>query len=58
MKPELYSYWFDIDGVRTLDPANAYVVRDIASLASMFIMPGNRQTSVSEGLLCRCRISA
>ena len=30
LKPELYSYWFDIDGVRTLDPANAYVVRDIA----------------------------
>lgn len=46
LKPELYSYWFDIDGVRTLDPANAYVVRDIASLASMFIMPGNRQTDL------------
>ena len=38
--PGLYDYWFEIDGVRTLDPSNPYVVRDIASLANIFIVPG------------------
>ena len=43
LKPELYSYWFDIDGVRTLDPANAYVVRDIASLGKHVHHARNRR---------------
>lgn len=38
--PDLYDYWFEIDGVRTLDPSNPYVARDIASLANIFIVPG------------------
>lgn len=38
--PELYDYWFEVDGVRTLDPSNPYVARDIASLANIFIVPG------------------
>lgn len=37
---DLYSYWFDVDGVRTLDPANAYVMRDIASLTNIMVVPG------------------
>lgn len=40
LSPDLYDYWFDIDGVRTLDPSNPYTVRDIASLFNIFIMPG------------------
>lgn len=39
--PDLYDYWFDVDGVRTLDPSNPYTVRDIASLFNIFIMPGD-----------------
>lgn len=38
--PDLYDYWFEVDGVRTLDPSNPYVARDIASLANIFIVPG------------------
>ena len=40
LAPDLYDYWFDIDGVRTLDPSNPYTVRDIASLFNIFIVPG------------------
>ena len=40
--PDLYDYWFEIDGVRTLDPGNPYVARDIASLANIFIVPGGK----------------
>lgn len=38
--PDLYDYWFEVDGVRTLDPSNPYVARDIAGLANIFIVPG------------------
>lgn len=38
--PDLYDYWFEIDGVRTLDPSNPYVARDIARLSNIFIVPG------------------
>lgn len=38
--PDLYDYWFEIDGVKTLDPSNPYVARDIASLSNIFIVPG------------------
>lgn len=40
--PDLYDYWFEIDGVKTLDPSNPYVARDIASLANIFIVPGGK----------------
>lgn len=40
--PNLYDYWFEIDGVKTLDPSNPYVVRDIGSLANFFIVPGGK----------------
>ena len=29
---DLYTYFFMVDGVRVLDPANVHVVRDVASL--------------------------
>ncbi len=39
---ELYSYAFIVDGFRTLDPANVYINRDVASVANIFII-GNGQ---------------
>ena len=38
--PDLYDYWFEIDGVKTLDPGNPYIARDIAGLSNIFIVPG------------------
>lgn len=40
--PDLYDYWFEIDGVKTLDPSNPYVARDIAGLSNIFIVPGGK----------------
>lgn len=40
LAPEMYSYWLDVDGVRTMDPANPYMLRDIASYTNVFIIPG------------------
>ncbi len=42
LDPELYSYTFIIDDVRTIDPNNAFVVRDIASLMNIFIIGGGK----------------
>ncbi|HEY7312966.1 MAG TPA: alpha/beta hydrolase-fold protein [Gemmataceae bacterium] len=38
--PDFYSYGFTIDGVRTLDPKNPTIKQGIASLDSMFFLPG------------------
>lgn len=38
--PDVYSYTFNIDGVRTIDPRNAMVKQGVASLESMFLVPG------------------
>lgn len=40
LKPEVINYTFNVDGVRTLDPANPDSVRDGARLASMLLVPG------------------
>lgn len=37
---ELYTYNFAIDGVRAIDPANAFIIRDVSSLFNVFIAPG------------------
>ena len=39
---ELYSYSFIVDGVKVLDPNNVYMIRDVASVTSVFIIPGGR----------------
>ena len=39
--PDFYSYTFNVDGVRTVDPKNAMVKQGIASVDSMFLVPGN-----------------
>ncbi|MDE6577203.1 MAG: esterase [Muribaculaceae bacterium] len=36
----LYTYSIDIDGVRTVDPSNVYVARDISALSNVLIIPG------------------
>jgi enterochelin esterase family protein len=38
--PELWSYNYTVDGVRTLDPANVDSSRDGRRLSSIFIIPG------------------
>lgn len=38
--PDLYTYTFDVDGMRIIDPSNVYTARDIASLFSEVIVPG------------------
>ncbi|MDE5902665.1 MAG: esterase [Muribaculaceae bacterium] len=40
LRPDLYTYSFNIDSVRTIDPANAYIARDINALFSEVIVPG------------------
>lgn len=40
MKPGLYTYTFEIDGVNITDPASAYVMRDVDNLSSYFIITG------------------
>jgi enterochelin esterase family protein len=42
LAPELYSYSLIIDGVTVTDPNNAYMIRDIASVTSIFIISGGR----------------
>jgi enterochelin esterase family protein len=42
LQPELYSYTFIIDGARVTDPNNVYMIRDVASVTSVFIIGGGR----------------
>lgn len=40
--PEFYNYTFIVDGNSTLDMANVFVNRDVASLTSVLLVPGER----------------
>jgi len=40
LKPELYGYTFNVDGVTTIDPNNVQVRRDGTRYGSFFIVPG------------------
>ena len=42
LSPELYSYTFTVDGAKVNDPSNVYLLRDIASLSNVFIIPGGQ----------------
>ena len=42
LAPDLYLYNFVVDGVKTLDPANVYTMRDVATVKSMFFVGGDR----------------
>lgn len=35
---ELYRYHFSVDSVRTVDPANAHIIRDVGNLSNIFIV--------------------
>ena len=38
LSPELYSYSFEVDGQRLIDPSNTYVNRDVSTLSNIFIV--------------------
>ncbi|MDE6345517.1 MAG: esterase [Muribaculaceae bacterium] len=40
LAPELYSYALEVDGVRTNDPSNVYIARDVSTLSNIFIVDG------------------
>ncbi|MES2796512.1 MAG: alpha/beta hydrolase-fold protein [Bacteroidota bacterium] len=40
LNPELYSYSFTVDGLRTTDPSNPFLIRDVASVTNVFIVGG------------------
>lgn len=42
LAPELYTYSFVVDGLRTTDPNNAHVFRNVATLYSVFLIEGGR----------------
>ena len=59
LKSELYSYNFIVDGVKVCDPANVYINRDVASVANIFIIDGDRGdlyrvNDVPHGSVKRC----
>ena len=41
LTPDFYSYTFNVDGVRTVDPKNAMIKQGVNSLDSMFLVPGD-----------------
>ena len=41
LAPDFYHYVFDIDGVRTVDPSNPYVLRDVSLLVNTFLVEGD-----------------
>lgn len=56
---ELYSYNYFVDGVKVCDPANVYINRDVASVANIFIIGGDRGdlysvNGVPHGSVKRC----
>jgi enterochelin esterase family protein len=40
LSPELYSYTFTVDGAEVTDPSNVYMIRDVSSVTSIFIIGG------------------
>jgi len=42
LAPELYTYYFQIDGVRSVDQNNPFIVRDVATLMNIFIIDGKQ----------------
>ncbi len=42
LEPELYGYSFQVDGLRCIDPNNAFLNRDIATVTNIFIIDGEQ----------------
>jgi enterochelin esterase-like enzyme len=58
LEPELYSYFFLVDGFRANDPNNPYLNRDIATVTNFFIVGGGqvdlyRVNDVAHGTVTR-----
>ena len=41
LKPELYGYTFVVDGLKMNDPSNVYMIRDVSTITSVFIVGGD-----------------
>lgn len=42
LEPELYGYAYMIDGVRTIDPNNVFVSRDVSTNTNILLIPGGQ----------------
>jgi len=42
LESDLYGYAFIVDGLRTTDPNNVYLIRDVASITNVFIVGGGK----------------
>jgi enterochelin esterase-like enzyme len=42
LEPELYGYFFLVDGLRFCDPGNPFLNRDVATVTNIFIVPGEQ----------------
>lgn len=42
LAPELYSYSFIVDDLKMMDPANVYMIRDVATVTNVFLIGGGR----------------
>jgi enterochelin esterase-like enzyme len=40
LSPELYSYYFIVDGLKVTDPSNPFLIRDGASVVNIFLIGG------------------
>lgn len=59
LESNLYAYSVYVDGVKTIDPSNVYLIRDIATLANIFIVGGGQGDlysvqDVAHGSVTRC----
>ncbi len=48
LKPDLYSYEFTVDGVRTIDPRNALLRESMSGVANLFVLPGAESAFLAE----------
>jgi enterochelin esterase family protein len=42
LSPDIYSYYFLLDGVQVADPVNGWIKPGVRSTANMFLVPGNQ----------------
>ncbi len=42
LESDLYGYSFSVDGLKTTDPNNVYMIRDVASVFNVFIVGGGK----------------
>jgi hypothetical protein len=49
IQPEAWTYTFNVDGTKMLDPANVYVQRDGVRFVNLLLIPGSTSTLYEEG---------